>query len=217
VDFATKPQLAQAMFARAFAAGVPGAWVTGDEVYGNAGPLRPWLEAQERAYVLAVSCDHMVRSDGQQQRVDALVAALPAGAWQRLSAGEGSQGPRLYDWAWVPVATAGTPGWAQWVLARRSLSDPAEVAYYRAYGPTQTGLPTVVQVAGLRWAVEEGFERAKDAVGLDQYEVRRWQAWYRHITLALLTHAYLEVTRAHATAAAAQDGGKKGAKVLPAT
>jgi SRSO17 transposase len=216
VSFATKGQLAQTMLARAFAAGVPAAWVTGDEVYGNAGRLRGWLEAQERAYVLAVSCDHLVWADGQQQRVDALFAALPAGAWQRLSAGEGSQGPRLYDWAWVPLPAAGTPSWARWVLARRSLSDPTELAYYRASGPERTRLPALVRVAGMRWAVEEGFERAKDLVGLDQYEVRRWGAWYRHITLALLAHAYLEVTRAHATASA-QEGGKKGALVLPAT
>src|SRR5205807_275015 len=94
-------------------------------------------------------------------------------------------------------------------LARRSLSKPTELAYYRASGPAETPLTTLVQVAGTRWAVEEGFERAKDLVGLGQYEVRRWQAWYRHITLALLAHAYLEVTRAHATAVPAPDGGKK--------
>jgi SRSO17 transposase len=217
VDFASKAQLARTMLARAFAAQVPAAWVTADEVYGNSGPLRRWLEAQARAYVLAVSRDHLVWAAGEQQRVDALFAGLPAGAWQRLSAGEGSQGPRLYDWAWVPLPTAQTPGRAQWVLARRSLSDPREVAYYRADGPAQTRLATLVQVAGRRWAVEEGFARAKDAVGLDQYEVRRWQAWYRHITLALLAHAYLEVTRAHATGATAPEGGKKGTLVLPAT
>src|SRR5579862_5869814 len=116
VGFATKGQLAQAMLARAFVAGVPAAWVAGDEVYGNAGRLRGWLEAQQRPYVLAVSCDHLVWSDGQQQRVDARFASLPAGAWVRLSAGEGSQGPRLYDWAWRQLPEAGTPGTAQWVL-----------------------------------------------------------------------------------------------------
>jgi SRSO17 transposase len=216
VDFATKGHLAQAMLARAFAVGVPAAWVTGDEVYGNAGQLRTWLEAQERAYVMAVSCDHPIWVAGQQ-RVDARVAALPIGVWQRLSAGEGSQGPRLYDWTWVPLRADPQTGMAQWVLARRSLSDPTELAYYRAYGPAQTLLSVLVQVAGMRWAVEEGFERAKDAVGLDQYEVRRWPAWYRHITLALLAHASLEVTRAHATDSSAPDGGKKGTLVLPVT
>jgi SRSO17 transposase len=103
------------------------------------------------------------------------------------------------------------------VLARRSLSKPSELAYYRAYGPAATALPTLARVAGARWAVEEGFERAKDLVGLDQYEVRRWQAWYRHSTLALLAHAYLEVTRAQATAVPAPGGRTKGTLVLPAT
>ena len=210
VAFATKGQLAQRMLARAFAADVPAAWVTGDEVYGNTGTLRTWLEAEQRPYVLAVACDHPLWTGAQQQRADDHFAALPADAWTVLSAGEGSQGPRLYDWAWSALPTPGTLGMAAWVLARRSLSDPTELAYYRAYGPAATPLETLVQVAGARWAIEEGFERAKDLVGLDQYEVRRWGAWYRHITLALLAHAYLEVTRTQATAAPDRDGGKKG-------
>jgi len=217
VGFATKGELAQAMLARAFAAGVPAAWVTGDEVYGNAGHLRAWLEGQGRGYVLAVSCDHPVWADGRQRRADACFAALPAGAWARLSAGEGSQGPRLYDWAWIPLPGEGLATMARWALARRSLSDPTDVAYYRAYGPEGTPLAGLVRVAGARWAVEEGFERAKDLVGLDQYEVRRWQPWYRHVTLALLAHAYLEVTRAAAAAAAPEQGGKKGGLLLPAS
>ncbi len=209
VRFATKGELAQTMLTRAFAAGVPAAWVTGDEVYGNAGHLRAWLEKQQRAYVLAVSCDHAVWADGRQQRADAAFARVPAARWQRLSAGEGSQGPRLYDWAWLLLATDPRTGHTQWAVARRSLSDPTEVAYYRAYGPQEAALADLTRVAGARWAVEEGFERAKDLVGMDQYEVRRWHPWYRHITLALLAHAYLEVTRA--TAVSDPDGGKKGA------
>lgn len=212
VTFATKGQLAQRMLARAFAAGVKAGWVTGDEVYGNAGSLRAWLEEQQHAYVLAVSCDHRVWVDGRQQRVDAQVAALPAEAWVRLSAGAGSQGPRWYDWAWLPLGADLQPGRGQWVLARRSLSDPTDVAYYRAAGRAATPLADLVRVAGARWAIEEGFERAKDLVGLDQYEVRRWQAWYRHITLALLAHAYLEVTRAAATTLL-EDGGKRGIQI----
>jgi SRSO17 transposase len=210
VAFATKGELAQTMLARAFAAGVPAAWVAGDEVYGNTGRLRAWLEEQRRPYVLAVSCDHPVWVGGQQQRADAHVAALPAEAWVRLSAGEGSQGPRWYAWAWTRLPATEQPGMAQWVLARRSLSDPSDLAYYRVYGPAVTPLSALVRVAGARWAIEEGFERAKDLVGLDQYEVRRWRAWYGHITLALLAHAYLEVTRTQATAAPVSDGGKKG-------
>jgi SRSO17 transposase len=212
VAFATKGQLAKAMLGRAFAAGVPAAWVTGDEVYGDDPGLRRWLEAQERAYVLAISCGRRVVAQGRHQRVETLFAALPANAWVRCPAGEGSQGPRLYDWAWVRLDAAVPADTAHWALARRSLSDPTDLAYYRAYGPTGTPLEEVVRVAGLRWAIEEGFERAKDLVGLDQYEVRRWGAWYRHMTLALLAHAYLEVTRAQATAAPDQDGGKRGNK-----
>jgi SRSO17 transposase len=210
VTFATKGQLARRMLTRAFAAGVPAAWVTGDEVYGNAGHLRSWLEEQQRSYVLAVACDHPVWVDGRQQRVDARIAALPVDTWVRLSAGEGSQGPRWYDWACLPLGADPQTGQRQWVLARRSLSDPREVAYYRAAGPAATTLVTLVRVAGMRWAIEEGFERAKDLVGLDQYEVRRCHAWYRHITLALLAHAYLEVTCAAATTVPLEDGGKRG-------
>ena len=221
IAFATKGHLARRMLARAFAAEVPAAWVTGDTVYGDDGRLRRWLEEQQRPYVLAVSCSHTVRrgSQSQQQRVDALIATVPADAWQRLSAGAGSQGPRWYDWAYVPLPSASQPGMHHWVLARRSVSDPGEVAYYRAFGPAATPLTALVRVAGTRWAIEESFERAKDAVGLDQYEVRRWTAWYRHITLALLAHAYLEVTRLHASAGALavaappQEGGKKGGAI----
>jgi SRSO17 transposase len=144
--------------------------------------------------------------------VDAQFAALPAAAWVTLSAGEGSEGARLYDWAWLRLPGAGTLGMAAWALARRSLRDPTEVAYYRASGPEATLLPALVRAAGARWAIEEGFERAKDLVGLDQYEVRRWRAWYAHITLALLAHAYLEVTRVHATAGPDADSGKGGRK-----
>ena len=208
VRFATKGQLAKAMLARAFAAEVPAAWVTGDEVYGDDGHLRRWLEEQRRPYVLAVSRTHRVWRQGRQEQIDRLVADLPAEAWVTLSAGEGSQGPRLYDWAWghLPYVTAS--GTAQWVLVRRSLSDPSDLAYYRAYGPEDTPVEELVRVAGTRWIIEESFERAKGAVGLDDYEVRRWEAWYRHITLALLAHAYLEVTRLHATMD--EEAGKGG-------
>ena len=205
-EFATKPGLARRMLERAFAAAVPAAWVTGDEVYGDDGGLRCWLEDAGRPYVLAVSAHHPVWQGGAQERADRLVAALPPEAWAPLSAGEGSQGARLYDWACVRLPHEGAPGTARWLLARRSLGDPTEVAYYRVYGPAATPVADMVRVAGLRWAIEAGFEDAKGAVGLDHYEVRKWTAWYRHVTLALLAHAYLEVTRHHA----AGDEGPKG-------
>jgi SRSO17 transposase len=206
VTFATKPELARRMLARACAAGVPAAWVVGDEIYGDDTDLRRWLEAQRRSYVLAVSCDHPVWDRGHQKRADAVVGALPSVAWATLSCGEGSQGERLYDWACTRLPYESAPDTAEWLLARRSRSDPKEIAYFRAFGPADAQLPELVHVAGMRWSIEESFEDAKGAVGLDQYEVRKWNAWYRHITLALLAHAYLEVTRQSANEA--QKGGQ---------
>lgn len=207
VRFQTKPGLARQMLARAFAAGVPAAWVTGDAVYGNDGQFRRWLESEQRAYVLAVARSHMVWTAGfRQRRVGTLVAELPAEAWHRLVVGAGSKGPRVYDWACGRLPYVTDPGWAQWLLVRRSIADPNELAFYRVFAPADTPLPELARVAGSRWSIEEGFERAKGDVGLDHYEVRTWDAWYRHITLGLLAHAFLEVTRARANFAAAKGG-----------
>ena len=193
--FATKPALARRMLERAFAAGVPAAWVTGDELYGNDTDLRRWLEQAPHPYVLAVASNHPLWHAGSQERADALVASLPADYWGTLSCGAGSQGERWYDWVCLALPYAVAAGMQHWLLVRRSRSDPTELAYFRAYGPETTTLETLVRVAGQRWAIEENFEDAKGLVGLDQYEVRKWTAWYRHITLALLAAAYLEVTR----------------------
>jgi SRSO17 transposase len=201
VGFATKGELAQQMLARAFAAGVPADWVLGDTIYGY-DEMRMVLEKQQKNYVLAVSETHTVWVQGRQQPVGLLAALLPKEAWVVLSAGEGSKGPRLYEWAWLllPAQTEAPSTHARWVLMRRSLSDPSERAYYRVYGPTTITLPEVVQVTGSRWRIEEGYEQAKGEVGLDQYEVRRWRAWYRYVTLALLAYAALVVTRGQARA-----------------
>lgn len=199
VEFATKPELAKRMLERALTAEVPAAWVAGDELYGNDPELRHWLEQEHRPYVLAVSCSHPLWHDGKQERADAVVAALPAESWGTLSCGAGSQGERLYDWACLRLPVATTAGMAHWLLVRRSRSDPTELAYFRAWGPETTTLAELVRVAGMRWAIEESLEDAKGSVGLDEYEVRKWTAWYRHITLALVAHAYLEVTRRQVT------------------
>jgi SRSO17 transposase len=196
--FATKGELAQRMLARAFAARVPAEWVVGDTVYGY-DEMRSWLEEQERNYVLAVPETHTVWIAGQSQPVGLVAALLPPDAWTVLSAGEGSQGPRLYEWAWLSLSmepAGAARGRGSWLLIRRSLSDPSKRAYYRASGKASTTLPEAVQVAGRRWSIEEGLEEAKGEVGLDQYEVRGYRAWYRHITLALLAHAVLVVARA---------------------
>jgi SRSO17 transposase len=198
VKFATKGELAQRMLARAFAAGVPAQWVVGDTVYGY-DEMRSWVEEQGRNYVLAVPETHAIWIAGQPQPVGLVAALLPADAWTVLSAGEGSQGPRLYAWAWLSLSE-GHEGEARdrgsWLLIRRSLADPSKRAYYRVSGPVGTTLQEAVQVAGRRWSIEEGLEEAKGEAGLDQYEVRGFRAWYRHITLALLAHAVLVVTRA---------------------
>jgi SRSO17 transposase len=200
VTFATKPELAQQMLARAFAAGGPAAWVSGDEIDGDDGALRHWLVAGTRPSVLAVSRHHPLWRAGRQERADQLIAALPVEAWAPLSAGRGSQGERLYDWAGIQLSYESAPGTAHWLLARRSLSDPTQHAYYRVFAPAGTPVATMVRVAGMRWAIEASVEDAKGVVGLDHYEVRQWTAWYRHVTLALLAHAYLEITRLYATA-----------------
>lgn len=205
-EFATKGRLARAMLQRAFAAQVPAAWVVGDTVYGH-DDLRRWLDAEQRNYVLAVSCTHGVWTCGRQVEAQVLVDQVPTEAWTRLSAGDGSQGPRWYDWVCFALPYDQLPGRAQWLLVRRSVSDPTERAYYRVAGPAHTAVQEMVQVVGRRWAIEIGFEQAKGEVGLDEYEVRSWTAWHRHITLALLAHAYLEVTRATATV----EDGKKAA------
>src|SRR4029450_413396 len=129
-------------------------------------------------------------------KLTTLAAEVPAEQWERRSAGEGAKGPRVYDWTRVPIRPLREPGWEYWLLVRRSLSDPTDLAYYVCFSPQGTPLAELVRVAGTRWAIEEGFESTKGEVGLDQYEVRRWTGWYRHITLALLAHAYLTVTRA---------------------
>jgi SRSO17 transposase len=202
VDFATKPTLAIGMLARALDAAVPAGWVTADEVYGQHYRLRASLEQRRMPYVLAVPVTQRViaAADGKpiECRADALIAHLPAQAWKKLSAGDGAKGPRLYHWARVAIRPLEDPAMGYWLLARRSLTDPTDLAYYLCYGPPNTPLRELVRVAGTRWAIEETFQSAKGQVGLDQYQVRRNDAWYRHITLVMLAHAFLTVTRANA-------------------
>ena len=198
VGFATKPQLAQAMLERAVEAGVPFAWFTADEVYGQAPYLREWLEDRDVFYVLAVKCRDTLAALEGPQRADALIAALPSRAWQRLSAGPGAHGLREYDWARIPVRTGTWPGRGCWLLARRSLKDPDDIAYYACYGPRRSRLVDLAWIAGSRWHVEECFQQAKGEAGLDHYQVRSWRAWYAHITLSMLALAWLAASKAQA-------------------
>jgi SRSO17 transposase len=192
--FATKPALAKAMLARAFAAGVPAAWVTGDEVYGGDGGLRRWLESERRAYVLAVRANQYVWSGLRQSTVAALAKALPKRAWHKITIA-GSKGPRRYAWAWVVINSDLGPAWRRWLLVRKSLDNPEDLAYYIAAGPKRTTLNRLAKTAGARWSIEGGFESAKQEAGLADYEVRSWTGWHRHIILSLLAHAVLAVVR----------------------
>ena len=145
----------------------------------------------------------------RQVRADRLASGVEESGRVRLSAGDGAKGPRVYDWALVDIRPLREPGKGYWLLARRNVAKPEELACYVCYGPTGTTLEELVRVAGTRWAIEECFEEAKGQVGLDQYEVRRWDGWYRHITLAMLAQAYLAVVRRQASSQGRL--GEKGA------
>lgn len=199
VKFATKPTLGRRMIERAQQAGVPFRWVTGDEVYGNDSQMRRWLEGRKIFYVLAVSCQYQVFYEGARRWAAEIAKLLPQKGWKRMSAGAGTKGERLYDWALLPLGEVDEER-QRWLLFRRSISDPTDLAYYVVSGPKKTSLEVMVKVAGTRWAIEESFESAKGEVGLDHYEVRSWDGWYRHITLAMFAHAYLTVVRARAVA-----------------
>jgi SRSO17 transposase len=195
VEFATKPRQAMAMLQRAFDAGVPFGWVTGDEAYGQVKYLRVWLEERDAAHVLATKCnDTLITTNGGQGRADELVAALPARAWRRLSIGEGAHGLRVYDWARIPIRIGWQAGRGHWLLARRSISG-GEIAYYVCYGPRRSTLLGLARVAGSRWRIEECFAQAKNEAGLDHYQVRTFRAWYAHITLSMLALAWLAATK----------------------
>ena len=168
VAFATKGELARAMLQRAFEVGVPAAWVTASKVYGEGEELQRWLEARGRSYVLP-----------------------QAGDW--VDDGTGGKGTRASMLPYGPVSHEAAIGRLRWVLELYSRARLPTYTHYRAHGPEKTSLDELVSVVAKRWAAQEGLERAKDEVGLDQYEVRRWDAWHRHVTLSLLAHAALQV------------------------
>ena len=190
VDFATKPKLAQRMLERLLARHGRQAvgWFTADEAYDNPG-LRAWLDAHDINYVMAVSCDARFTTPTGPRRADELAASAPKKGWQRLSCGDGSKGQRLHDWLLLD------PGADQHLLlVRRSISQPSELAYYTCHFSRPVPVAELVRVAGARWGVEETFQFAKNETGLDHYQVRRYHAWYRHITLSMLAAAFLAVT-----------------------
>ncbi len=182
VTFATKPQIARQMLKRTLDAGVPAGWVTADSVYGSTYQLRQDIVKRHLRYVMGVTSTQAIwvwhKGAPRQRPLRDVVQEVAPEGWTRLSAGDGAKGPRVYDWAWGTIReSAVQPGWREWWVARRSLSDPADLAFYLACAPAATTLEQLVAVAGTRWAVEESLETAKGEVGLDQYEVRKWTGW----------------------------------------
>jgi SRSO17 transposase len=213
VSFATKPALARRMIGRALDAGLPCAWVLGDEIYGSDRRLRMDLERRKQPFVLAVRSNEKLWAvlDGHlgQHAASRLAASLPARAWRRLSAGAGSKGERLYDWVRLRLTRLQQPPWDHWLLVRRSRKDPQDLAYYVVFGPDRTTLASLAQVAGRRWTIEECFEVAKQEVGLADYEIRSWHGWYRHITLSMLALAFLAVMRVKLNAVTPHKRGRR--------
>src|ERR1051326_3930882 len=238
VAFATKPQLGQAMLESAWAGGVPMEWVTGDETYGDQPKLSDRIATQGLKYVLAVSANTFgwetppavelpTRETGGRPRkhprlaadappaqtVALIVASWPTEQWRRFAIAAGEKGPRIYDWACarIVVSQDGLPGESLWLVARRSIPKPGEIAYYLSNAPADTPLRTLAQVAGARWTVEQCFEEAKGETGLDHYEVRYWHSWHRHIPLSMMAHAWLtSIRRLEAGIEAAKKNGRGG-------
>jgi len=230
IEFRTKPQLALQMVQQARQRGVPMRWIAGDEVYGEAGYFRQKVAQERLWYVLAVSVStpvwrrrpplaprgHPARGGAHTRvrlapeappttTVGQVVAGWPQSRWRRLEVAQGEKGPRVYDWAAQRVVETqqGAPGQQVWLLARRSVSDASDIAYYLSNAPGRIPLSTLAQVASARWSIEQCFEEAKGQTGLDQYEVRYWHSWHRHITLSMMAHAWLASVRSAL-------GGKKG-------
>jgi SRSO17 transposase len=203
--FATKPQLAAAMIERAIAAEVPFAWVAGDSLYG-VGEIEMRLRRAGKGYVLGVSASHLFNSWGDKPvlagTAEDIAAGLDEAAWQRLSAGAGSKGERLYDWAYCELADLEAAEynerlsgvWTRGLLIRRSLTD-RDLAFFTTWCPAGTGIATLVSVEGRRWAIEDAFETAKTELGLDHNETRSWHGWHRHVSLVMLAFAMMAAVR----------------------
>ena len=212
VPFATKPRLALGMAERAIAAGVPFAWVAADAVYGT-GEVEMALRRAGKGYVLGTSATQPFNSWGAKPVVagtaEEIARALAPSAWKRLSAGEGTKGPRLSDWAYLELADldadeyrdGATGVWTRGLLVRRGLAD-GECAFFSTWCPAGTPMGALVSVEGKRWAIEDAFETAKNELGLDHNETRSWHGWHRHVSLVMLAFAMLARVRRHANATA---------------
>ncbi len=208
--FATKPAIALAMIERALAADMPFSWVAADSVYG-VGAIETALRRAGKGYVLGVNANHLFHSWAKPQAIAGtakeIAGHLPETAWQRLSAGDGTKGKRLHDWAYLDLAdldideynTALTGLWTRGLLIRRNIAD-GDLAFFSTWCPAGTGIKTLVKVEGRRWAIEDSFETAKNELGLDHNETRSWHGWHRHVSLVMLAFAMLATIRHHANA-----------------
>jgi SRSO17 transposase len=195
IAFATKIAIAREMIAAALEAGAPCRWVLADALYGGDYRLRRMLEERRQPYVLAVRSNHHLRFVAPEGLVETdprtIAEELPAEAWMTLAAGEGAKGLRLYHWARIALPWTTNEGFARWLLIRRSRKEPDKLAYYLVFAPEATTLPELAGGAGLRWTIEECFERAKSDLGLDHCEARSWHGWHRHMSLVMAALAFL--------------------------
>lgn len=195
IAFATKIEIARDLIAAALDAGAPCRWVLADALYGGDYRLRRMLEERRQPYVLAVRSNHHLRFVSQEGFIETdpktLAEDLPAGAWTTLAAGEGAKGLRLYDWARIALPWTTDDGFERWLLIRRSRKEPEKLAHYLVFAPAGTALAELAGAAGLRWTIEECFERAKDDLGLDHCEARSWHGWHRHMSLVMAAAAFL--------------------------
>jgi SRSO17 transposase len=208
VAFATKPALAVQMIQRALAANVPFSWVAADAVYG-VGDVEQALRRASKGYVLGVKSDHYFGSWGGKPPVagkaEEIAQGLDPDAWRRLSAGEGTKGARLHDWAYCELADLDADEydetksgiWTRGLLIRRTISD-GDLAYFTTWCPAGTEIQTLVAVEGHRWAIEDSFETTKNELGLDHNESRSWHGWHRHVSLVMLAFAMMAVIRSRA-------------------
>jgi len=196
--FATKPQLAMKMIGHARDQGIRPDYVLADEVYGNDGKFRRFLEDRGQAYIVAVKSDQRLWVGLEQKRVDQIAAQAPSNTWFRYSVAEGSKGPRVYDWSAARFGVLTEKGQQHWLLIRRHPRSK-ELAYYLCCASPQATAKDLARAAGRRWSIEVCFEMAKQQTGLDEYEVRSWDGWHRHITLSLLAAAFLTAVRIEAT------------------
>ena len=190
VAFQTKPQMALEMIQEATAAGVNYRWVTGDCAYGDYRSIRLWLEEEHKCYVLCVSGKEYVQMGWKRVSVSSVLKGLDEKGWFEASCGDGSKGARVYDWQAIELASPPVEGWTRYLLVRKSKKD-GELRAYTCFAPSGTPVQKLVQIAGIRWTVERRFAESKSEVGMDQYEVRSYSGWYKHITFACLALALL--------------------------